>query len=74
MVRTAIAFIASFVLMVLETFIVMKIKNVGGVDFGSIQNFVGVWAMNFFLVFAITTDIKLWLQEKMEDLDTQRID
>lgn len=50
--------------------IVMKLKGYSGIDLSNIQLMVGVYAMNFFLVFCILTDVKRWL-EKQEETTTQ---
>ncbi|WP_078549874.1 hypothetical protein [Litchfieldia alkalitelluris] len=70
MLRFAISFILAFVLIVVEAMIVMKLKNYAGIDLSNIQLLVGVYAMNFFLVFAILTDVKRWI-ENQEESDTQ---
>ncbi|MBD8071223.1 hypothetical protein [Bacillus sp. PS06] len=70
MLRFSISFIMGFVLIVLESMIVMKLKGYSGIDLSNIQLMVGVYAMNFFLVFCILTDVKRWL-EKQEETTTQ---
>jgi hypothetical protein len=64
MMRMAIAGVAGFVLVFIESFIVMGIKQYETIDFGGIAPFVSVWTMNFFLVFSILTHIKLWYDER----------
>lgn len=64
MMRIAIAGVAGFVLVFIESFIVMGIKQYETIDFGGIAPFVSIWTMNFFLVFSILTHIKLWYEER----------
>jgi antibiotic biosynthesis monooxygenase (ABM) superfamily enzyme len=70
LLRFAISLIMGFVLIVVEAMIVMKLKNYTAIDLSNIQQMVGVYAMNFFLVFAILTDVKRWL-ENQEESTTQ---
>jgi len=70
MLRFATAFIMGFVLIVVEAMIVMYIKGYSEIYLENIQLLVGVWAMNFFLVFTILTDIKRRIEER-EDSETQ---
>ncbi|MGA9227249.1 MAG: hypothetical protein WB217_12975 [Mesobacillus sp.] len=64
MIRMAIAGVAGFVLVFIESFIVMAMKQYETIDFGGIAPFVSVWTMNFFLIFSILTHIKLWYDER----------
>lgn len=64
MIRMSIAGMAGFILVFFEGFIVMKLKGYSSFDFGGITPFVSVWAMNFFLLFSILTQIKLWQEER----------
>lgn len=66
MVRSAVALIVGFILLCLESLLVAKLKNVQSIEFGGIGPFIGVWAMNFFMVFCILTQIKMWFDEKEE--------
>ncbi len=66
MLRFSAAFVMGFVLIVVEAMIVMKIKNYTSIYFGSIEQLVGVYMMNFFLVFVILTDIKRWIEKREE--------
>jgi hypothetical protein len=59
--------VLSFLLLVFESFIVMKWKGMASIDFGGITPFVNVWAMNFFFVFTIITHIYLWYRGKYEE-------
>ncbi|PLR96834.1 hypothetical protein [Bacillus sp. T33-2] len=76
MVRMSVAGVAGFILVFVESFIVMKLKGYYTIDFGGINPFISVWAMNFFLVFSILTHIKQWHEEReetsMEETSTER--
>jgi hypothetical protein len=43
----------------------MKLKGYHGIEFGGLAPFINVWAMNFFLVFAIITQITNWYQDRV---------
>lgn len=64
MIRIAGAGVLGFVLIFIESFIVMKMKGYITIEFGSINQFVSVWAMNFFLVFAMLTHFKMWYENR----------
>jgi hypothetical protein len=64
MIRMAVASVLGFVLIVIESMIVIKIKGYHGIEFGGIAPFVSVWAMNFFLVFSILTQVTNWYQNR----------
>lgn len=66
MIRMAVAGAAGFVLVFLESYFVMVLKGYRTIEFGGISPFIGVWAMNFFLVFAILTHMKLWYDERVQ--------
>lgn len=74
MVRIGAAFILGFVLIIVESMIVIKLKNYSGIDLGNINLLVSVWAMNFFLVFAILTDIKIRLDNRSRNETGMNID
>lgn len=67
MIRMAIAGAAGFVLVFIESYLVMILKGYKTIEFGGISPFVGVWAMNFFLVFSILTHAKLWYDERAQE-------
>ncbi|MDQ0155046.1 hypothetical protein [Robertmurraya andreesenii] len=60
MIRTTIAGIGGFVLIFIESYIVMLLKGYSTIDFGGMAPFISVWAMNFFFLFSIFTHIKEW--------------
>lgn len=60
MLRAAIAGVVGFVLVFIESIIVMKLKGYVTIEFGGIAPFINVWAMNFFFVFAILTQVTNW--------------
>lgn len=71
MIRMATASVFGFVLIVIESFIVMKWKGYTAIQFGDMGQFVSVWAMNFFLVFAMLTHFKMWLESREDAQETQ---
>jgi hypothetical protein len=64
MIRAAVSGVIGFILVFIESMIVMKLKGYSTIEFGGIAPFVNVWAMNFFFAFAILTQITNWYQEK----------
>ncbi|WHY67857.1 hypothetical protein [Neobacillus sp. SuZ13] len=64
MIRAAIAGVVGFVLIFIESMIVMKLKGLETIEFGGIAPFINVWAMNFFFVFAILTQVTNWYVNK----------
>jgi hypothetical protein len=60
MIRACVSSILGFVLLVVESFIVMAIKGTDTIEFGEIAPFINAWAMNFFFVFTILTHFHLW--------------
>ncbi|MFE8695880.1 hypothetical protein ACFYKT_05810 [Cytobacillus sp. FJAT-53684] len=64
MVRITAAGIGGFILVFIEAYIVLFIKNYQTIEFGGVGPFISVWAMNFFLLFSILTHIKLWYDKQ----------
>ena len=64
MIRAAVAGVVGFILIVIESMIVMKLKGLVTIEFGGIVPFINVWAMNFFFVFAILTQVTNWYRDK----------
>ena len=64
MVKAAIAGVLGFVLLFIESMIVIQLKGLETIDFGGIAPFVNVWAMNFFFVFAIISQITNWFENR----------
>lgn len=64
MIRAAVAGVLGFILVFIESMIVMKLKGYSTIEFGGIAPFINVWAMNFFLVFAILTQVTNWYLDK----------
>ncbi len=64
MIRAAIAGVVGFVLIFIESMIVMKLKGLETIEFGGLAPFINVWAMNFFFVFAILTQVTNWYVNK----------
>ncbi|ALC90917.1 hypothetical protein AM500_14845 [Bacillus sp. FJAT-18017] len=66
MIRMAVAGVLGFILVFVESYIVMALKGYVTIEFGGIAPFIGVWSMNFFLVFSILSQIKVWYVERLE--------
>ncbi|MFS0862537.1 hypothetical protein [Fredinandcohnia sp. 179-A 10B2 NHS] len=67
MIRTGAAAFLSVFLLIIEGFIVMKIKNYTAIQFDNMPLLLSVLAMNFFLAFSILTHIKMWMDNKSVD-------
>ena len=72
MIRAGIAGVVGFILIFVESLIIMKLKGYETIEFGGLTPFINVWAMNFFVVFAILTQVTNWFEnradlEKSED-------
>jgi hypothetical protein len=65
MIRAAVAGVVGFILIFIESMVVMKLKGYQTIEFGGIAPFINVWAMNFFFVFAILTQVTNWYENKM---------
>ena len=68
--RTFFSFVGSFFLIYIESYIVLLVTNCTTIDFGGIETFINSWAMNFFLLFSICTDIEMYLKEKADKNNT----
>jgi hypothetical protein len=66
MLQAAIAGVVGFVLVFIESLIVMKLKGYVTIEFGGIAPFINVWAMNFFFVFAILMQVTNWYSNRQE--------
>jgi hypothetical protein len=64
-IRAAVAGVVGFVLIFIESMIVMKLKGYETIEFGGLAPFINVWAMNFFFVFAILTQVTNWYENKV---------
>jgi hypothetical protein len=64
MVKAAVAGVLGFVLLFIESMIVIKFKGLETIDFGGIAPFINVWAMNFFFVFAIISQVTNWFENR----------
>lgn len=64
MIRIGLAGVLGFVLFYIESLIVMHIKGSQTIVFGEMAPFINIWAMNFFFVFAILTQVGNWFQNK----------
>jgi hypothetical protein len=63
-IRAAISGVVGFVLIFIESMIIMKIKGLETIEFGGLAPFINVWAMNFFFVFSILTQVTNWYENK----------
>jgi len=66
MLRAAVSGVVGFILIFIESMIVMKLKGYETIEFGGITPFINVWAMNFFFVFAILTQATNWYVNREE--------
>jgi hypothetical protein len=64
MLRAALSGVVGFVLIYIESLIVMDLKGLTAIEFGDMTSFISIWAMNFFFVFAIFTQVGDWFQTK----------
>lgn len=60
MIRAAAAGVLGFILIFIESLIVMWLKGLQTIEFDGMSPFISIWAMNFFLVFTIATHIQTW--------------
>lgn len=65
MIRMGVAGVLGFILIYIESVIVMQLKGLSTIEFGGIAPFINVWAMNFFFVFAILTQVGNWYESKL---------
>lgn len=65
MVRMSLSGFLGFIRMYIESVITMHIKGTATIEFGGITPFINVWAMNFFFVFAILSQIGNWYENKL---------
>jgi hypothetical protein len=66
MIRAAVAGVIGFILIFIESMIVMKFKGLETIEFGGLAPFINVWAMNFFFVFTILTQVINWYMNKAD--------
>ncbi|MGG0716905.1 hypothetical protein ABE096_04795 [Robertmurraya massiliosenegalensis] len=64
MIRMVAAGVGGFLLVFIESYIVLLLKGYQTIEFGGFTPFISVWAMNFFLLFSIFTHIKMWHEER----------
>ncbi|MCM2534045.1 hypothetical protein NDK43_18855 [Neobacillus pocheonensis] len=60
----AVAGVVGFILIFLESMIVMYLKGYQTIEFGGLAPFINVWAMNFFFVFSILTQLTNWYENR----------
>lgn len=65
MIRTVSAGLLGLLLLIIESMIVMKIKGDHTIEYSGIADFIAIWAMNFFLVFSIMTQLVKWYETKL---------
>ena len=66
MVKAGVAGVVGFVLIFIESMIVMKLKGYETIEYGGITPFINVWAMNFFFIYAILTQVTNWYVNKQK--------
>ena len=66
MLKAAAAGVLGFILIFVESMIVMRLKGYATIEFGGIAPFINVWAMNFFFVFAILTQVTNWYSNRSQ--------
>jgi hypothetical protein len=64
MIRMAVAGVIGFILIFIESMIVIHLKGYETIEFGGMAPFINVWAMNFFLVFSILTQLTNWYENR----------
>lgn len=64
MLKIGLSSVVSFILLYIESLIVMWLKGMSTIVFDDMTSFINVWAMNFFFVFAIFTQIGNWFENK----------
>jgi len=64
MVKAAVAGVVGFILIFIESMIVMKLKGISTIEYGGLTPFINVWAMNFFFVFAVISQVSNWFVNK----------
>ncbi|MCQ6281154.1 hypothetical protein [Bacillus sp. EB600] len=64
MLRIGISSVVSFILFYIESLIVMQLKGASTIEIGGMAPFINIWAMNFFFVFAILTQVGNWFQTR----------
>ncbi|AGK53950.1 hypothetical protein [Bacillus sp. 1NLA3E] len=64
MIRIVVASVIGFILIFIESMIVMKLKGYETIEYGGLAPFLNIWAMNFFFVFAILTQLTNWYENK----------
>jgi hypothetical protein len=65
MILAAVSGVLGFILLFIESMIVMHFKGYQTIEFGDLTPFINVWAMNFFFVFAILSQLTNWYHNKM---------
>lgn len=67
MFMVPIALLLGFVLIIVESYIVMDIKNENTIYLGGMKPFITIWAMNFFFVYTIISQVKQWYVTKVSN-------
>ncbi|MDP4084762.1 MAG: hypothetical protein Q8934_09130 [Bacillota bacterium] len=65
MIRMAVSGVLGFILLIVESLIVMKIKGYKTIEYGELTPFINVWAMNFFFVYSILTQMINWYENRV---------
>lgn len=71
MIRTALSFLASFVLFYMESLVVMKLEGYpNGIYFTDYKGVAVVFALNFILAFCLLTQLTPWFM-RINNLSTE---
>jgi hypothetical protein len=66
MIRIVSSGLLGLLLLIIESMIVMKIKGDHTIEYNGIADFITIWAMNFFLIFTIMTQLLKWYKTKLD--------
>ena len=69
MVRMAASVVFGFVLMYLQSLLVMKWNHYSSIQFQEMSHIFLIWGINFFCVFIMLTQLKNWLSQKLPYVD-----
>lgn len=58
--------VLGFILLIIESLIIMQLKGLQTIEYGGIAPFINVWAINFFFVYSILSQIIHWYENKVD--------
>ncbi|HEX7056070.1 MAG TPA: hypothetical protein VF260_02570 [Bacilli bacterium] len=64
MVRTAASAVLGFLLIIVQSIIVMKMDHYTSIQFTSPQHMLTIWIINFFLAYSVLTQITIWMANR----------